>query len=143
MPALSDLPLAIREYLAAPRVASIATVDPDGSPRMTVAWFRLEGDGRILINSRATRRWCTNLMRDRRVAMSIIDDADPYRWLGLTGEVEDTIDDVERARDDICALADRYAGPGGPDPETIATFRSQPRVTFLVRVTGLHDHLEG
>jgi len=24
----------------------------------------------------------------------------------------------------------------------VAAFRSQPRVTFLIRITGVHDHLE-
>jgi PPOX class probable F420-dependent enzyme len=142
MPDHHELPVAVRDFLAAPRVASIATIDPDGAPRQTVAWYRLEDDGRILLNSRTPRRWCTNLLRDPRLALSVLDD-DPYRWLGLTGLVDEVIDEVERARDDIVALAYRYAGPEGPDPETIATFRTQPRVTFLVRVTGIHDHTEG
>ena len=37
----------------------------------------------------------------------------PYRWLGLTGVVDEVVDDVERARDDIVALAHRYH-PEGP-----------------------------
>ncbi len=143
MPTSTDLTIPAHEFLAAPRVASIATTDPDGSPRQTVAWYRLEDDGRILLNSRTPRRWCTNLLRDPRIALSIVDGDDPYRWLGLTGVVDEVIDDLERARDDIVALAYRYEQPDGPSPESIATFRSQPRVTFLVRVTGVHDHLDG
>jgi PPOX class probable F420-dependent enzyme len=135
---LSD---AVRTFLAGTHVASIATTDPDGAPRQAVAWYRLEPDGRILLNSRTPRRWCTNLLRDPRVALSVIDGADPYRWIGLTGVVDEVVDDVERARDDIVALANRYH-PEGPTASSIATFRTQPRVTFLVRVTGVHDHLE-
>jgi PPOX class probable F420-dependent enzyme len=137
-PALTD---AMRAFLAAPRAASIATIDPDGAPRQAVAWYRLEPDDRILLNSRTPRRWCTNLLRDGRLSISIVDDADPYRWLGLTAVVDEVVDDVERARDDIVALAHRYH-PEGPSETSIATFRTQPRVTFLVRVTGVHDHLE-
>ena len=48
---------------------------------------------------------------------------------------------MERAREDIVALAHRYH-PEGPSESLIAAFRSQPRVSFLVRVTGVHDHLE-
>ena len=50
-------------------------------------------------------------------------------------------DDVGPARDDIVALANRYH-PEGPDEALIAAFRTQPRITYLVRVTGVHDHLE-
>jgi PPOX class probable F420-dependent enzyme len=128
-------------FLGGLHFASIATIDPDGAPRQAVAWYRLEPDGRILLNSRTPRRWCTNLLRDPRVSLSIPDVADGYRWLGLAGVVDEVVDDVERARDDIVALDRRYH-PEGIDPAQEATFRSQPRVTFLVRITGIHDHLE-
>jgi PPOX class probable F420-dependent enzyme len=129
-------------FLGGLHFVSIATIDPDGGPRQAVAWYRLEPDGRILLNSRTPRRWCTNLLRDPRVSLAIPDVADGYRWLGLTGVVDEVVDDVERARDDIVALDHRYH-PEGIDPAQEARFRSQPRVTFLVHITGVHDHLEG
>lgn len=135
------LSAAARAFLKAPLFASVATVDPDGAPRQAVAWYRVEPDGRILLNSRTPRRWCTNLMREPRVALSVIDGADGYRWVGLTGTVDEVIVDVERAREDIVALAHRYH-PEGPDESLITLFRTQPRVSFLVRITGVHDHLE-
>ena len=137
----ADLTEAHVAFLGGPHCASVATIDPDGAPRQAVAWYRLEADGRILLNSRTPRRWCTNLQRDPRVALSIPDLEDPYRWLGITGVVDEVIDEVGRARDDIVVLAHRYH-PDGVDPALEAAFRSQPRVTFLVRVTGVHDHLE-
>lgn len=140
----SDASLSVdaARFVAGPQFVSIATVDPDGAPRQAVAWYRLEPDGRILLNSRMPRRWCANLVRDPRVSLSIIDRVDPYRWVGMTGVVEEVVDDVDRARDDIVALAHRYR-PEGVDAAEEATYRSQPRVTFLVRITGVHDHLEG
>jgi len=131
----------VRAFLEHPMVASIASVDPDGTPRQAVVWYRVEPDGRILVNSRTPRRWCTNLQREPRVALSVVDHHDLYRWVGITAEVDEVVDDVERARDDIVALAHRYR-PEGPTASSIAAFRSQPRVTFLLRVTGVHDHLE-
>lgn len=131
----------VRAFLGGLHVASVATLDADGSPRQAVTWFRLEPDGRILLNGRFPRRWCTNLVRDRRVALSVVDIVDPYRWIGLTGTVDEVIEDLERARDDIVALAHRYH-PDGLDPASIAAFRTQPRVTFLVRVAAVHEHLE-
>lgn len=136
------LPSHVRTFLDGVHTASIATVDPDGAPRQTVAWYRLEPDDRILINSRLPRRWQANLRRDGRLAVSIIDAADPYRWLGLTAEVDEVIEDVDRAREDIVALAHRYHPEHGPTAASVAAFRSQPRISFLVRVTGIHDHLE-
>ncbi len=137
-PVVSD---AVRAFLAEPNVASIATTDDDGAPRQTVAWFRLDPDDRILLNSRTPRRWPANLRRDPRVALSIIDGGDSYRWIGLTGIVDEIVDDVARAREDIVALAHRYH-PEGPTERSLAAFRTQPRASFLVRVTGVHDHLE-
>ncbi len=128
-------------FLREPRFMSVASVDPDGAPRQAVAWYDVLPDGRILLNSRTPRRWCLNLMERPAVALSAIDGTDGYRWLGLTGVVEEVIDDVGRARDDIIALAHRYH-PEGPKESLIAAFRSQPRVSFLVRITGVHDHLE-
>jgi PPOX class probable F420-dependent enzyme len=135
---LSD---AVRRFLAQPHFTTVGSIDEDGAPRQAVAWYRLEDDDRILLNSNAPRRWCGNLVRDPRVALSFIDPADGYRWLGMTGVVDEVVTDVRRSREDIVALAHRYH-PDGPSEATIRMFRSQPRVTFLVRITGIHDHLE-
>ena len=140
-PAPVDLNDPVRAFLAQPFIAMIASLDEDGAPRQAAVWFALDDDGRILLNSRAGRRWCENLERDRRVSVAVIDPEDGYRWIGLTGEVDEVVTDVERSRDDIVALAHRYH-PEGPTASSIALFRRQPRVTFLVRITGVHDHLE-
>src|SRR6266536_2415409 len=46
-----------RTFLEQRLFAALATIDPDGAPRQAVIWYRLEDDGRILINSRIGRRW--------------------------------------------------------------------------------------
>ncbi len=135
-----SLPPAHAAFLAGRHYATVATLDEDGAPRQVVVWYARLDDGRILINSRHPRRWCRNLIRDGRVALAITEQ--PYRWLGVTGVVDEVVEDVDRARDDIVALARRYSEDGSVDPGVEASFRSQPRVTFLVRITGVHDHLE-
>lgn len=130
-----------RAFLAGHHFASIATLDEDGAPRQTVAWYRLEDDGRILLNSRHPRRWPRNLLRDPRVAIAFDDAANGYRWLGITGVVDEVIEDLGRARDDIVALARRYSADGSVDPAAEAAFRSEQRITLLVRMTAVHDHL--
>ena len=110
------------QFLAGRHFATVATLDDDGSPRQAVVWYRLEGDG--------------------RVAIAIPDRDDGLRWLGCTGAVDEVDEDLARARDDIVALAHRYSDDGTVDPDEEATFRSQQRITFRVRITGVHDHLE-
>ena len=138
LPPEAHLSARIRAFLEDVHAVTIGTTGPDGEPHQAVAWYRLEPDDRILLNSRWPRRWPTDLSRDGRCSLAILDEANPMRWVGLAGVVETRIDDLETARDDICALAVRYADDG---PETIARFRSQPRVSFRVRITAVHDHL--
>ena len=68
-------------------------------------WYRLEDDGRIMINSRIGRRWPTNLLRDARVSLAVTSSGDGYSWVGLTGRVDHVDDDHDRALADILALA--------------------------------------
>lgn len=143
-PAAPTRPVAVftdaqRTFLDQRLFAALATVDPDGAPRQAVIWYRLEPDGRILLNSRSGRRWPANLKRDGRVALAIT-ATDGYTWLGLTGRVESIDDDLERGRDDIVALAHRYHDV--PTASSIAGFRTQPRISFRIAIDGVHDHLE-
>jgi PPOX class probable F420-dependent enzyme len=130
----------LKAFLDRRLFASLATVDPDGAPRQAVIWYRLEDDGRIMVNSLAGRRWPANLERDPRVAISIVDNDDGYAWLGLTGRVDEIDENPERAREDIVALAFRYRDD--PTPASIANFRTQRRITFRIQIQGIHDHLE-
>ncbi len=137
-PASAPIPEPIRQFLDAPHVASIGTSGADGAPHQAIAWYRLDPDGRIMLNSRYPRRWPADLQRDGRVSLAVLDGGDSMRWVGITGVVETVIDDLERARNDICDLAVRYddARPG-----TIAAFRTQARISFRIRITAIHDHL--
>lgn len=129
----------VRAFLAEPHFASLATVGAHGGPSQAVIWYRLEPDGRVLVNSRDGRAWPANLRRDARANLAVFWKDDPNRWVGLAGRVDEIVDDVGRAREDIVALAGRY---GDANPATIARFRSEPRVSFLLRIERVHDHLE-
>ena len=136
------LPPRVREFLAAPRFASIATLDPDGAPRQSVVWYLLEGDT-LVINSRVGRRWPTNLVREPRLAVSIIDRADPYAWIGLTGHVE-VVDDPDQSQADIAAMARLYHrdNPGKAERMIERTFQPQQRISFRIHIDAVHDHLD-
>jgi PPOX class probable F420-dependent enzyme len=143
-PALSPaLPERIRAFIDAPRFASIATIDPDGSPRQAVVWYLVRGD-EVVINSLDGRRWPANLRRDPRISLTIVDAADGYSWVGLTGEVIEVIDNQPRAQADIATMARLYHADEPAEAEDLIAnrFQKQHRVSFQIRISGFHDHLE-
>jgi PPOX class probable F420-dependent enzyme len=131
----------VRAFLTDERYATIATTDPDGAPHQAVVWYTVDGD-EIVINSAVGRRWPTNLLRDQRISLAVIDAADGYRWVGVTGTVQPITDEAV-AQADIAAMAWRYPNEGAGDVErTIDRFERQERITFRVRPTAIHDHLD-
>jgi PPOX class probable F420-dependent enzyme len=137
-PTSIDLSDPVRAFLDAPHFAVLATSGDDGAAHQAVIWYRLDPDGRILINSRSPRRWPSELQRNPRCSLAVFDEADPNRWVGLAGVVETIVDDVAQAREDICALAGRY---GDASAERLADFRTQPRISFRIRISAVHDHI--
>jgi hypothetical protein len=139
LPPPADLTDRARCFLEEPHYVVVATTGQDGTPHQAVAWYRLERDGRILLNSRTPRRWPEELRANRQCALAVVDEVDPLRWLGLQGVVESIVDDVDVAREDIVALAYRY---DHVIPADIAAYRTQQRISFRIRIVSLHDHLE-
>jgi PPOX class probable F420-dependent enzyme len=136
-----SLPDHVRRFLAEPRYAAVATLDEDGAPRQAVVWFLLDGDT-IVINSLDGRRWPTNLRRDPRVSIAVTDATD-QSWVGLTGSVE-VVDDQAQAQADIAAMARRYHVENPAEAEDVISnrFSKQSRVSFRLRPTSIHDHLD-
>ena len=139
LPPAATLSERVRDFLARPLYPTLATVGTDGTPHQAVIWYRLEPDGTILVNSRTPRRWPDELRTSGKGSLAVTDLEDPFKWVGLQTVVEEVIEDVDRARDDIVELAVRYAED---DQESVAKFRTQPRVSFRLRIVAVHDHLE-
>ena len=139
LPPPATLTARVRDFLEQPHFATLATVGEDREPHQAVIWYRLDPDERVLVNSRSPRRWPRELERDGRASLAVFDGSDPNRWVGLQAIVEEVVDDVPRAREDIVALAHRY---DDADDETIAMFRTQERISFRLRIVAVHDHLE-
>ena len=139
LPPPAPLPDHVREFLERPLYATIATVGAGRAPHQAVIWYRVETDGRVLVNSRSPRRWPRELEQERQVSLAFIDLEDPLRWVGLDAVVEEVVDDVAVAREDIVALSVRY---GEDDEESTAAFRSQQRISFRLRVIAVADHLD-
>ena len=138
-PVLTD---SIRDFLAITRVATIATIDPDGSPRHAVLWYRLDGD-EIVINSRVGRRWPSNLQRDPRISFSVLDSVNGDHWVGITGTAR-AITDQATAQADIAEMARRYHAdePDEAEHEIREEFERQERISFRVMPLAVHDHRE-
>lgn len=136
------LPERTRTFLTAPNFATIATLDPDGTPRQAVVWYTLDGDD-LIINSAVGRRWPANLVRDPRVAISIADERDGYRWIGLSGSVT-VVRDQATAQADIAAMARRYHADDPESAEALITdrFEAQERISFRLKIGSFHDHLD-
>ena len=135
------LPDHIRAFLDDERYATIATTDPDGTPRQAAVWYTLEGD-EIVINSAIGRRWPSNLLRDSRISLAVIDAADGYRWVGVNGTVE-AVTDRETSQADIAGMAHRYPEEEPGDRErTIDRFERQDRISFRITPIAVHDHLD-
>lgn len=102
----------------------LSTLRADGSPRNHVVWVELEEDHVLVCTSDVT--WKTkDMRRDPRVALSVIDQANPYRMAMLQGRV------VEERPDEGC----RYMDPisvkytGAPFPS-----RGPDRVCFVIAI---------
>jgi len=132
----------VREFLDDLRFATIATLDPDGAPRQATVWYRLDGD-EVVINSAEGRRWPANLMRDPRIALTVNDGKDGYRWVGLTGTVR-AVTDQATAQTDIAEMARRYHAdePGKAERLIRDRFQRQQRISFRFRPDNVHDELE-
>jgi PPOX class probable F420-dependent enzyme len=138
----SILPPRVRDFLAATRFVTIATIDADGRPRQAVVWYRLDGD-EIVINSAVGRIWPKNLLRDRRIGLTVVDADDGYRWIGLNGTATATRDQTI-AQADIAEMARRYHADEPDEAERLIRdrFETQERISFRVAIESVHDHLD-
>jgi PPOX class probable F420-dependent enzyme len=103
---------ATRALLDGRNFATVATLNPDGSPQSSVVWFKRDGDA-VLFSTTARRRKAQNLARDPRISVCIYDLANPYRSVeirGLAELIEDVGNDLPRE------LSQRYLGQD-PPPE--------------------------
>ncbi|MGB9669310.1 MAG: PPOX class F420-dependent oxidoreductase [Anaerolineales bacterium] len=87
--------------------ANLATLMPDGSPQVTPVWVDYDGEY-VLFNSALGRQKDRNIRRDNRVAMSIQDPDNPYRYLQIRGKVVDI--NEAGADNHIDKLARKYLG---------------------------------
>ena len=102
-----SIPASHRDIFEGKNFAHVATLMKDGSPQVTPVWIDIEGDT-IVFNTAEGRTKPRNLDRDGRVAISVHDEANPYRYIQVRGVVEART--TEGAADHIDKLSMKYGG---------------------------------
>jgi PPOX class probable F420-dependent enzyme len=122
-------PEAYLDLLARPLFAHFATVASDGSPRVNPMWFLYDPNAGVLklthTNQRHNFRY---LQTNPRVALSITDPDNQYRYLQVRGEVENVEPDPTGAF--YNTLQQRYRG------HTSEVKDRDVRVVLTIRPTG-------
>lgn len=86
--------------------ATLATVEPDGRPQLSVVWIRRDGDD-LLVSTVAGRRKHRNLVADPRATVLVYDRDDPYSYVEVRGTVTMT---EQGGRELIDELSGKYNG---------------------------------
>ena len=87
--------------------AQLATLNPDGSPQVTPVWVDYDGT-HVIVNTARGRVKDRNLQHEPRVALSIQDPDNPYRYLSIKGRVSEMTENGADAH--IDKMAKKYMG---------------------------------
>lgn len=101
------IPSGYEDLLESKALAEIATIGPDGEPQVNPVWFDWDGKN-VRFSQTKTRQKYRNVQRDPRIALSIVDPANPYRYLEIRGKVVGIEEDPNL--DFINAMAKKYLG---------------------------------
>ena len=82
----APVPDRFHDLLESATLGHLATVAEDGRPEVNPVWFLWDGE-HVLISVRASTRKYRNVCRDPRLAMSLLDEANPQRYVEIRGEV--------------------------------------------------------
>lgn len=114
--------------------AHLATLMPDGRPQVTPVWVDYDG-AYVIINTAEGRQKDKNMQRDGRVALSIMDPDNPYRYLEVRGHVAERT--KSGADESIDALAKKYLG------KDKYPFRQPGEVRVLYKIAPEHTTSNG
>ena len=111
----------------------IATVMKDGAPQVSPVWANYE-DGYVLINTAEGRIKHKNILRDPRVAVSVVSKDNPLDMVTIRGTVEQLIPDYDYTHAD--KLTRQYMGrdhyPFKRDDEKRIILKIKPVKVFVL-----------
>ena len=118
------------EIIDGKNFAYFATSMADGSPHISPVWIDRDGDT-LLVNTVPGRVKQKNVSRDPRVAISMVQEKNPYRHLFIRGKVIEQM--KEGALDHINRLARKYLGKDYPwDDRNRVILRIKPHYVKMV-----------
>jgi len=112
--------------------AHVATLNSDGSPQVTPVWIDFDGT-HVLVNTAKGRMKARNLAREPRVALSITDPDNSYRYLGIQGRVVEMTETGGDAH--IDKMAKKYLG------KDKYPFRAPGEVRVIVKIAPEKVHV--
>jgi len=111
----------------------IATIMRDGSPQLSPVWANYE-DEFILVNTAEGRIKHKNILRDPRVAVSVVSNDNPLDMTTIRGIVVEIISDSEYCHAD--KLTEQYMGckhyPFKRDNEKRIILKIKPHKVFVL-----------
>ena len=128
---MADIPAKYLDLLTGKKAfAHIATVQPDGSPQVTPVWFDYT-DGVVRVNTAKNRVKARNMSQGSKVALSILDPDNSYRYIQIRGIVSKETTDGAVAH--IDGLAKKYMDkdvyPFHNEKDTRVIFEITPTAT--------------
>jgi PPOX class probable F420-dependent enzyme len=106
------LPDELREFLAKPNPAVIATVDGEGHPHTAATWYLAE-NGRVLVNMDETRKRLEYMRDEPHVSLTVTGRGDDwYKQVTLRGRAVEIEDDPDL--EGVDKLSKHYTGDEYP-----------------------------
>jgi PPOX class probable F420-dependent enzyme len=88
---MAELDPEVRALLKAPNFVHLATLMPDGSPHSVAIWGDVDDTGHVVFFTQPNSRKAKNIEHNPRVALSVVDRANPYRTGRVRGRVVEVI----------------------------------------------------
>ena len=101
----ATLPDSYKDLFQKRAFGSFTTLMPDGSPQTTPVWVDLV-DGDVIVNTALGRQKDKNVRKDPRVAVTLIDPDNPYRYMEIRGRVAEVTENG--AEKHIDKMAKKY-----------------------------------
>jgi PPOX class probable F420-dependent enzyme len=123
---VAGIPENYRDLFEKKAFAHLATVSAAGAPQSTPVWVDFDGT-HVRFNTARGRIKDKNLTANPRVALSILDPENPYRYIQVRGRVAEMTEQGADAH--IDALAKKYLG------QDTYPFRRPGEVRMVVKIT--------
>ena len=129
----APVPESHKDLLQKPAFGAFTTLMPDGSPQTTPVWVDFD-NGKVIVNTALGRQKDKNVRHDPRVAITLMDPANPYRYLEIRGHVDEITEDG--AEKHIDKMAKKYLGvdkyPYAQPGEVRVLYKIRPEHTTVM-----------